>query len=84
MGQICNESGATNTAEHRKSQAMEKENVQDAEEIQAENSDDAEQRRMAREADRTLRTERKVTQWKKTYYWICETKWGQILGWNSI
>ena len=65
MGQICSESGAANTAEHRKSQAMEKENVQDAEEIQAENSDDAEQRRMAREADRTLRTERKVTQWKE-------------------
>ena len=38
MGQIRIESGAANTAEHRKSQAIEKE---------AEDSDDAEQGRMA-------------------------------------
>ena len=47
MGQIRIESGAANTAEHRKSQAMEKENVQDTEKAPAEDSDDAEQGRMA-------------------------------------
>ena len=59
MGQIRIESGAANTAEHRKSQAMEKENVQDTEKAPAEDSDDAEQGRMAYEAERTLRTEGK-------------------------